>query len=141
MDGTLANLYAIENWEAKLRAEDSTPYEEAEPMLALNQLARVLNKLQAAGHEIGIISWLSKEATTEYNKAVRKAKRKWLAIHLPSVVWDEIHLVKYGTPKHFCCQGNDKILFDDNIEVREKWNKYGQAFSENDIIEVLKKFL
>ena len=103
MDGTLANLYGVENWENRLRACDSSPYEEAEPMCDLRLLARLLNKAQRNGNEIGIISWLSKEATAEYDEAVRVSKKRWLANHLPSVVWDEIHIVKYGTPKHFCC--------------------------------------
>ena len=141
MDGTIANLYGVENWLERLRAEDATPYEEAEPLCDLRLLARLLNKAQRNGHEIGIISWLSKEATAEYDEAVRICKRRWLANHLPSVVWDEIHIIKYGAPKHFNCQDNSGILFDDNEEVRKLWDKRGMSFSENDIIEVLSRLL
>ena len=141
MDGTLADLYGVENWLEKLRAEDSSPYEEAEPMCDLRQLARLLNKAQKNGNEIGIISWLSKEATAEYNEAVRISKKRWLAHHLPSVIWDEIHIIKYGTPKHFNCQDNSGILFDDNEEVRKLWDKRGISFSEEDVIEVLLRLL
>lgn len=56
MDGTIANLYGVENWLEKLRACDASPYEEAEPLIDLAQLARLLNKLQRKGYEIGIIS-------------------------------------------------------------------------------------
>ena len=35
MDGTIADLYGVEDWLKKLRAEDSSPYEEAEPMCDL----------------------------------------------------------------------------------------------------------
>ena len=80
MDGTLANLYGVENWLEKLRAEDSSPYEEAEPMCDLRLLARLLNKAQKNGNEIGIISWLSKEATAEYDEAVRISKKNGLLI-------------------------------------------------------------
>ncbi|MBQ4122252.1 hypothetical protein IJD44_00785 [bacterium] len=141
MDGTLADLYNVDGWLEKLRSFDSQPYEEAEPLCDLSYLARLLNFLQKNGHDIGIISWLSKDATAEYDKAVRISKKRWLAKHLPSVVWDEIHLVKYGTPKHFCCQDNSGILFDDNEDVRRLWDKRGKSFSENDIIEVLKELL
>lgn len=32
MDGTIANLYGVDNWLPRLRSEDATPYEEACPM-------------------------------------------------------------------------------------------------------------
>lgn len=141
MDGTLANLYGVENWLEKLRAEDSSPYEEAKPMCDLRLLARLLNKVQKNGNEIGIISWLSKGATPDYDEAVRKAKKYWLRKHLPSVSWNEIHIIKYGAPKHFNCQDNSGILFDDNENVRKLWNKRGKSFSEKDITEVLSLLL
>ena len=141
MDGTLANLYNVDNWLERLRSEDSTPYTEAAPMCDFCCLARLLNALQRRGHEIGIISWLSKESTAEYDEAVRMAKKRWLIKHLPSVVWDEMHLVKYGTPKHFACQDNSGILFDDNGHVRELWEKYGTAYDVDNILEILRNLL
>ena len=103
--------------------------------------SRLLNKAQRNGNEIGIISWLSKEATAEYGEAVRISKKRWLARHLPSVVWNEIHIIKYGAPKHFNCQDNSGTLFDDNENVRRSWDKRGMSFSEEDIIEVLSRLL
>ena len=137
MDGTLADLYNVENWLDKLRACDASPYEEAKPLVNLARLARMLNMLQRKGCRIGIISWLSKESPAEYDKAVRASKKRWLAEHMPSVVWDEIHLVKYGAPKEFNCQDNEGILFDDNEEVRKKWNRRGFAYNEQKIFTVL----
>ena len=32
MDGTIANLYNVEGWESKLRAEDASPYADASPL-------------------------------------------------------------------------------------------------------------
>ena len=96
MDGTIANLYGVENWLEKLRAEDVSPYVEAEPLVDMRELSRLLNDLQLSGVNLGIISWLSKDATKEYDKMVRRAKREWLMENLPAVEWDEIHLVKYG---------------------------------------------
>lgn len=141
MDGTIVNLYGVENWLEKLLAEDTLPYEKAEPLCDLRQLARLLNKAQRNGHEVGIISWLSKEGTSKYDEAVRISKKRWLANHLPSVVWDEIHIIKYGAPKHFNCQDNSGILFDDNEEIRKNWDKRGKSFSEKNIVEVLSKLL
>ena len=140
MDGTIANLYGVENWLEKLRAEDVSPYVEAEPLVDMCELSRLLNVLQLSGVNLGIISWLSKDATKEYDKMVRRAKREWLMENLPAVEWDEIHLVKYGTPKHSCCRENFGILFDDNDAVREKWEKRGMAFDVENILEILEIF-
>ena len=137
MDGTIANLYGVENWLEKLRAFDASPYAEAEPLLDMRELSELLNDLQLMGFSIGIISWLSKESTREYDKMVRKAKRAWLAEYLPCVDWDEIHLVKYGTPKHGCCHDKAGILFDDNADIRARWARNGQAFDESEILRIL----
>ena len=85
MDGTIANLYGVENWLEKLRAEDVSPYVEAEPLVDMRELSRLLNVLQLSGVNLGIISWLSKDATKEYDKMVRRAKREWLMENLPGV--------------------------------------------------------
>ena len=53
-----------------------------------------------------------------------------------SIRWDEVHLVKYGTPKHYIAKTKHGILFDDNEEVRENWN--GIAFDEKNILDILK---
>ena len=99
MDGTLANLYKVDNWLDKLRAYDPSPYVNAAVMHNMSLLARMLNKLQAAGYKLGIISWLSKEPTAEYDEAVIAAKENWLNKHLTSVSWDVKYFVPYGTPK------------------------------------------
>ena len=133
MDGTIANLYAVENWLPKLRNYDETPYAEAKPLVRLCTLARLLNKAQRNGHEIGIVSWLSKNSTADYDERVTEAKMKWLRTHLKSVHFDEIHIVAYGTPKHELGKG---ILFDDEMPNREKW--IGKAYDEKNIIDILK---
>lgn len=141
MDGTLANLYGIENWVERLESYDSSVYEEAEPLCDFETLAHLLNEVQRNGHEIGIISWNSKCGDDNYHEAVKFSKKRWLANYLPSVVWNEIHIIKYGAPKHFNCQDNSGILFDDNAKVRKLWDKRGMSFSEKDIIEVLSRLL
>ena len=59
MDGTIANLYAVENWLPKLRAFDPDPYRHAEPLVRMATLARLLNNRQRKGYEICIVSALS----------------------------------------------------------------------------------
>lgn len=136
MDGTLADLYGVENWLPMVRASDPTPYIVARPLVNLSVLARVLNRLRREGHKIGVISWTSKTGTPDYNAAVTAAKLAWLAKHLPSVDFDEIHVVPYGTPKQVYAHGDDDILFDDEAKNRENWT--GLALDVTDIIGALK---
>jgi len=136
MDGTIADLYGVENWLDMLCASDPTPYRIAEPLLNLNSLARVLNRLQAYGYEIGIISWLSKTSTAEYDARVVDAKKWWLKKHLHSVKWDFVEIVPYGTDKNIVNTCSADLLFDDEERNRTNWN--GKAYDVDGIIEVLK---
>lgn len=137
LDGTVADLYGVDGWLADLEAKRTRPYEKAKPMHNMSALARALNKAQCNGIQIGIISWLSKTATEDYNKAVTRAKRKWLKKHLKSVNFDEIHIVPYGTPKSTLANDID-ILFDDEARNREEWR--GNAYPPEKIFEILKKY-
>ena len=136
MDGTLADLYGVENWLEYLVALDTFPYETARPLIRLSILARLLNRLQAEGYRVGIISWLSKSGTEEYDKAVTKVKNEWLKKHLASVQFDEVHIVKYGTPKQNFAKTKNDILFDDEEKNRNDWT--GKAFDVDAILEILK---
>ena len=136
MDGTIADLYGVENWLDYLIASDTLPYAVAKPLLKLSSLARILNRLQREGYRIGVISWLSKSGTEEYNNAVTETKKNWLKKHLASVHFDEINIVKYGTPKQMFARTENDILFDDEEKNRNNWT--GKAFDVNAIIEILK---
>ena len=136
MDGTIADLYGVENWLDYLIASDTLPYAIAKPLLKLNSLARVLNRLQKEGYRIGVISWLAKSGTEEYNNAVTETKKNWLKKHLASVHFDEINIVKYGTPKQMFARTENDILFDDEEKNRNNWT--GKAFDVNAILEILK---
>lgn len=136
MDGTIADLYGVENWLDCLIASDALPYEIAKPLIKLNTLARVLNKLQKQGYKIGVISWLAKNSNEIYDEQVTKAKKEWLKKHLTSVTFDEIHIVKYGTPKQTFAKTKNDILFDDEEKNRNDWT--GKAFDVDSIIEILK---
>lgn len=135
MDGTIADLYGVENWLPMLRASDPTPYLTAKPLPHMATLARVLNRLQRKGYEIGVISWLSKTGSPAYDAKVTAAKYAWLAKHLPSVDFDEIHVVPYGTPKQVFCRTPQDILFDDEKPNRDNWT--GVAHDVNNIIRTL----
>lgn len=133
MDGTIADLYGVDNWLPMLIASDPTPYAIAKPLVNLAHLARLLNALQKQGHEIGVISWLSKSGTPAYDMAVTEAKMGWLARHLPSVKWDEIKIVRYGVNKWEACGAG--VLFDDEERNRTDW--HGEAYEPTEIFRVL----
>lgn len=132
LDGTLAGLYDVPNWLSMLIASDPTPYKLAAPLVNMNILARKLNKLQRAGYKIGVISWLSKNSTAEYDEAVKLAKLNWLKKHLHSVNFDDIQIVAYGTPKHTLGTG---ILFDDEKPNRDAWG--ANAYHPEMIMKIL----
>lgn len=140
MDGTLADLYATADWLEKLRAYDPAPYAEAEPLVNMRALARMLNARQREGYRLTVISWLSKESTPAYDEAVTEAKLEWLAKHLPSVHWDEINIVPYGTPKsNFCADGMQNVLFDDETRNLTEWNGE-MAVEAKYLMETLRDF-
>lgn len=137
MDGTIADLYGVENWLSFLLERSAVPYEVARPLLNLSLLARRLNQLRRLGWKIGIVSWLSKEDNPEYNIAVTKAKKDWLRKHLASVDFDEIKIVSYGTPKSTVVD-EVGILFDDEQPNREEWHKAGGcAYDVKNILGIL----
>lgn len=140
LDGTVIDFYGVPNWLECLEAQDSTPYRVAKPLVNLSTLARYLNRLQARGYNIGIISWLSKSGTDKFNAEVVEVKRDWLAKHLPSVQWDEIHIVPYGVPKSNCATCPNAILFDDEQRNLNEWtaNTHNMAYNADLLMEILR---
>ena len=132
MDGTIADLYGVSEWLADLRAEKVRPYAEARPLVNMSRLARALNKAKRCGATLRVISWTSKGGSKAYNEAVAEVKKVWLKRHLPSVKWDEIAVVPYGTPKSTLGNG---ILFDDEERNRAEWGE--GAHSPEKMFEVL----
>lgn len=136
LDGTLADLYGVPNWLPMLEAENELPYIVAKPLVNMSRLARMLNKLQRQGHEIYVVSWLSKHSSPEYGKKVAVAKLQWLKTHLHSVQWNNVLIVKYGTNKWDYFGSTDAILFDDEQRNRDQWLNH-MAYEPEKIFEIL----
>ena len=132
LDGTLADLYGVDNWLDDLINSNPRPYAVAKPLVKMQVLARMLNTKKRQGFTINVISWLAKNSTPEYDEMVRNAKIEWLKKHLKSVEFDNIFIVKYGTPKQNLAKG---FLFDDEVNNRINWK--GIAFDVNNIINDL----
>lgn len=138
MDGTIVDFYSFPNWLECLQKGIPSPYLYADPLGNMRTLARQLNKLKKMGYKICIVSWGSKQASSEYLTLIETAKKDWLSIHLKSVHFDEICVVPYGTPKSTACSfyDDEAILFDDEARNREEWGK--NSFSEKEMLEILK---
>ena len=139
MDGTIADLYGVDGWLNDLINKHTRPYREAKPLVDMRKLGKVLNALQNNGWHIGIVSWLSKSGTEEYNEKITTTKQNWLAKHLGAVHFDEVKIVKYGTPKQAIVEHPLGILFDDEKPNRENW--IGNAYDVNNILSVLAELL
>ena len=141
MDGTIADLYGVDNWLEMLLNEDATPYKIAKPLYDMVALNEVVTALKNEGWHIVITTWLAKGSTKAYDDMVRKAKIEWLKKY--NFPYDEIHLVKYGTTKANCTRhiGGYQVLIDDNEKVRKGW-KLGATINSNyNILTELEKML
>lgn len=142
MDGTIADLYAVNGWLEQLRAYNAEPYRVAEPMWNMAELINAIQAIQAIGIKIVIITWASKDSTREYDKAVRQAKLDWLEeMGFP---YDFFHCVKYGTTKANTIRKymeieETAILIDDNEKVRNGWT-LGETVNpiDTDIIDFIR---
>ena len=137
MDGTIANLYGVENWLEDLNSFNARPYRVAEPLYDMDILNNVLELLKLQGWTIAVTTWLAMNSTKEYDALVRKAKRDWLEKY--NFPFDEIHMVAYGTTKANCTRKNGgfQILVDDNEKVRRGWTLGDTINANENIIEKL----
>ena len=119
LDQTIVDLAGVPNWLGKLRAEDASPYADAAPMVDMVRLAAIIAKLRSAGVTVGVISWGAMGGTVEYTREVKRVKREWCKRY--GLTFDEFHVVKYNTPKHWVAKCKRSILVDDNSEVRQAW--------------------
>lgn len=139
MDGTIADLYNVDNWLDKLTNEDASPYVDAKPLVNVQELTNKLLALKAAGYRLAIVSWLAKGSSKQYDKDVRAAKRAWLDKHFPGV-FDEVHLVKYGTTKRQVVRKYaEAVLVDDNAKVRKGFSGFTIDANSSTMMEELDK--
>lgn len=130
MDGTIADLYNVQDWLPKLKASDVSPYEEAKPLVDLRELSAILNRAQEIGITVGIISWLCKGSSLDYAKRTRAAKLAWLKKHV-AVEFDEVRIVNYGRPKQKVVNADDAWLVDDSLTVCGQWGKHKTLDAKN----------
>lgn len=137
MDGTIADLYGVDNWLSDLRKEKVRPYAICQPLVDINRLNEICDMFRSIGYKIIITTWLSKDSSTDYKKRVRETKVNWL--ENVGFKYDEIHLVQYGTTKAKCTKhyGNNQVLIDDNEKVRNGWTLGDTIDANENILEKL----
>lgn len=141
MDGTIADLYNVDNWLYDLRHGSVRPYLEAKPIYDMNKLCAVLERLQFCGWMICITSWVAIGASKEYSKAIKQAKKQWLDDY--GFPYDKISVVKYGRTKADSTRklGGYQILFDDNEKIRKSWTLGDSVDANENIIPFLENLL
>ena len=119
LDGTIADLYGFNDWLTYLQNEQTDPYTEAGLLVDGEQFRNFLAAGKAAGVLFGVISWSAKNASKDYQKAVRRAKIDWLKKNNLLGYFDELHVIKYGTPKNRVAKNRTGVLIDDDLQ---RWN-------------------
>ena len=138
LDGTIVNLYGVDNWLEKLRNFDASPYRDASPLIDIKELEDVLTIIQSMGIRVSILSALAKVSNDTYDEQVIKAKKEWINTHFTNFQFDNIIIIPYDSPKEL--YGNDgDIIFDDSTSVRDNW--CGVSYDVNNIIDDLKEIM
>lgn len=119
LDGTIADLYGFNDWLTYLQNERTEPYTEAGLLVDGEQLCKFLAAGKAAGVLFGVISWGAKNASKDYQKAIRRAKVAWLKKNNLLEHFCELHIVRYGTPKNSVAKNRTGVLIDDELQ---RWN-------------------
>ena len=138
MDGTIADLYSVDGWLEDLIAHNTRPYAKAKDLYNVLDLLEVLVELKLKGYKLGVISWGSKENNAEYDKAVEKVKREWLANRLLDNILDKIIITPYGVRKADTCRKfGFGILVDDEEQNRNDKKKSETINAQENIITKL----
>jgi hypothetical protein len=140
MDGTIADLYAVNGWLDDLIAENTRPYRKAEMLYNADDLNDIIRALKRKGYNVGVISWSSKKATPEYTNRITSEKIAWLKRN--NLNFDKVIVTSYGVRKADTCRSfGSGILVDDEEQNRSAWDIGTTIDATKDILDELKKLL
>ena len=146
LDGTVYNLYSIENWLQYLEEENSNVFIMGEFMVDHKKFMDCITALTKRGYSFGVITWLPMRASAEFEEECRQQKIKWIKHFLPFVT--EINCQSYGIPKQNAIQKKSSKMFliDDNKEVCNTWEQEKNCIALNltkdfDVIKKKKNIL
>lgn len=115
MDGTIANLYGMENWLKDLENEIEGVFIKCKPFITEKEL---LKYFPVEKYELRICSMTPLNASEKYCKIVIKEKNEWLDKHFPSIT-HRVYM-KYGKSKNLR-NSERHILIDDNATIRNNF--------------------
>lgn len=115
MDGSIADLYGIENWLDRLHNEDKTIFLECKPMVTEEKLFSLFPQDK---YDIRILSMTPLGASDEYCKNVEEQKNAWLDKYFPTIT-KRIYK-KYSHNKNLK-NSMHAILIDDSEPIRESF--------------------
>ena len=115
MDGTIANLYGMNNWLESLENEVEGLFLNCEPLVSENKLKEFFPSEE---YELRICSMTPLNATNEYCQVVIKEKNQWLDKYFPSIT-HRVYM-EYGNHKNLKNSKNH-ILIDDNETIRNSY--------------------
>lgn len=116
MDGTIVDLYSVDNVFDKLDAFDVSPYVDAK---AISKNIAMLQELQLQGHDIAILTMMSKTTTPSFTMQTIKAKKQWLHEH--GVKYSDFIPVPYGANKFEYAKDKNAYIVDDDKNVINSW--------------------
>ena len=115
MDGTIADLYGMENWLEGLRNEVEGLFLQCAPLITETELLVLFpNDI----YELRICSMTPMDASEEYCLKVIEEKNIWLDKYFPSI--EHRVYLEYGHNKNLRNSKNH-ILIDDNKIIRENY--------------------
>ena len=128
MDGTIADLYAQEDWLEKLYNKEVSPFVNASLMYSQIDLLKAIGKCKANGWNIFIITYGPKKCDNDFLREVTNAKLDWLKKY--KISYDKFVCTKWSTPKwkHIPDDARLAILVDDDKQNRLDWTSRGDKF-------------
>lgn len=140
MDGTIADLYAVNGWLDDLIAENTRPYRDAEMLYNADDLNDIIKTLKRKGYNVGVVSWSSKKATPEYTNRITLEKMAWLKRN--NLNFDKVIVTSYGVRKADTCRSfGSGVLVDDEEQNRNAWDIGATIDATKNILDELKKLL
>lgn len=115
MDGTIADLYGIENWLQRLQSSDETIFKEAKPIIEEELLYELF---PSSLYDIKILSMTPKDCSKEYAENVKKQKDFWLDKFFPSL---KNRIYKEYSYNKNLKNSKNAILIDDNEKIRDNF--------------------
>lgn len=142
MDGTIADLYGVDNWLENLQSENVEPYKKAKTLYNENELADLFRELSKK-FNLGIISWAAKNASADYLTKIRKSKIEWLKNKGLLNFLDMVYITEYGRNKSDFCKmfSESGILVDDDDKNLQEWELGDIYDAKVNIIAQLKALL